>query len=521
MEGENGAGRSCIHADRIIRVSEITRDVESLGRKCWYGVCRRRFDEDRDMSITRLPVLQGAEFWTDKTKELAEPDENASPSLAITAEQSAQSSLSMCWGIDQWPTWREAAKEIKDYGLARLDETLVQFEENLKKKGVKVYWAQDAEEANKIVLEIAKENNVRSVVKAKSMVSEELSVNRAFDSVGIRSLETDLGEYIVQLLGQRPTHIVTPATHLSAEEIGRKLAEKLDVPYTSEPGELTQIAHDKLRQEFVSADMGMSGANFAIADTGSLCLVENEGNIGLSTTCPKLHVALVGIEKVLPSAKYIPLFLNMLPRMGTGQKLTSYTHIFNAPTEGRDMRVVIVDNGRTNALADPEMRGVLRCIRCGVCMTNCPVYRRVGGWAYGWVYPGPLGAVLTPYMQGLKTAGQLPFASSLCGACSQICPVKIDLAHSLVRLRAKAIEARPKTPSRKPLDSLMWKAFGISMQTSCRYSLAMWWVRLGTRLAPLWPRQLSPWYLGAWVRGRDVPRPRGTFRNWWRKNRKK
>ncbi len=471
------------------------------------------------MSTTSSP-LQGADFWKNKTKELAEPDKNASPSLAITAEQSSQSSLKLCWGVEQWPNWREAAKLIKDYGLSRLDETLVQFEENLTKKGVKVYWAKDAEEANKIVLDIAKENNVRSVVKAKSMVSEEIALNHAFESVGIRSLETDLGEYIVQLLGQRPTHIVTPATHLSAEEIGHKFAEKLGVPFTAEHEKLTRIAHDKLRQEFVNADMGMSGANFGIADTGSLCLVENEGNIGLSTTAPKLHVALIGIEKILPSSKYLPLFLNMLPRMGTGQKLTSYTHIFNAPTEGRDMRVIIVDNGRTNALASPDTRGVLRCIRCGVCMTHCPVYRQVGGWAYGWVYPGPLGAVLTPQLQGMQKAGKLPFASSLCGACSQICPVKVDLAHQLVRLRAKSIQASPKSPAKKFLDMIMWKTYSTFMQTSGRYSLMMLGVRIGAKFAPLFPRKLHPWYLGAWTRGRDIPQPHGTFHSWWRKNRK-
>ena len=473
------------------------------------------------MSMTMLPVLQGAEFWSDKTRELAEPDKNASPSLAITAEQSAQSSLTLCWNLKQWPEWRESAKLIKDYGLARLDETLVQFEENLTKKGVKVYWAKDAKEANEIVLRIAKENNVHSVVKAKSMVSEELALNRAFESVGVKSLETDLGEYIVQLLEQRPTHIVTPATHLSAEEIGRKFSEKLGVAFTAEHEKLTQIAHDTLRQEFVNADMGMSGANFGIADTGSLCLVENEGNIGLSTTCPKLHVALIGIEKIIPSSKYIPLFLNMLPRMGTGQKLTSYTHIFNAPTEGRDMRVVIVDNGRSTALAAPDTRSVLRCIRCGVCMTNCPVYRHVGGWAYGWVYPGPLGAVLTPQLLGMQTAGKLPFASSLCGACSQICPVKVDLAHNLVRLRAKAVEAEPKSPARTCLDSFMWKSFSTFMQSSCGYSLAMFGLRVGAKLASFFPRSFHPAYLGTWTRGREIPSSHGTFHSWWRKNRKK
>ncbi|MDO5308043.1 MAG: lactate utilization protein B [Planctomycetia bacterium] len=463
-------------------------------------------------------ALSGAEFWIDKTKELAEPDKTASPALALTAEQSSQASLTLCWGIEQWPLWRQAAKEIKDYALARLDESLVQFEANLTRKGVRVFWAKDAEEANQIVLQIAKENNVRTVVKAKSMASEEIALNRALQANGIRALETDLGEYIVQLLGQRPTHIVTPATHLSAEEIGRKFEEKLGVPYTAEHEKLTMIAHDKLRQEFVNADMGISGANFGIADTGSLCLVENEGNIGLSTTAPRIHVALIGIEKVLPSIKYIPLFLNMLPRMGTGQKLTSYTHLFNGPTQGRQMNVVLIDNGRTNALASQKNRGVLRCIRCGVCMTHCPVYRQVGGWAYGWVYPGPLGAVLTPQLLGVQTAGKLPFASSLCGACSQICPVKVDLAHQLVRLRAQAIEARPKSPAYSCWDSLLWKSYAFFMASPARYKFMMACLKFSVCASKLLPRQLHPWLLGRWTRGREVPRAHGTFRDWWQKN---
>ena len=470
------------------------------------------------MSGTKNPLL-GADFWADKTRELAEPDPNASPSLALTAEQSSQSSLTLCWGIERWPEWREKAKEIKNYALTHLDEILVEFETNLKKKGVFVHWARDAFEANQIVLQIAKEHNVKTVVKAKSMVSEEIALNKAFESQGIRALETDLGEYIVQLLGQRPTHIVTPATHLSAEEIGRKFEEKLGVPYTAEHEKLTMIAHDRLRQEFVNADMGMSGANFGVADTGSLCLVENEGNIGLSTSAPKVHVALIGIEKVIPKAKYLPLFLNMLPRMGTGQKLTSYTHLFNGPTKGREMHVVLVNNGRTNALASPENRGVLRCIRCGVCMTHCPVYRQVGGWAYGWVYPGPLGAVLTPQLLGVEKAGKLPFASSLCGACSQICPVKVDLAHQLVRLRARSVQKGSKSPACSKVDSLMWKTFGVFMMNERRYKLMMFGIRLASKIAPMFPRSIHPWLLGRWTRGRDVPRSKGTFRDWWRKNR--
>jgi len=469
--------------------------------------------------MTTTPHLTGAAFLKEETHGLMEP--NSSVSLDVSAEKSAKINLEVCWGIENWPNWRQAAHDIKAYTITHLDELLKQFADNLEAKGVKVCWANDAEDANRIILEIAKKHNVKTVVKGKSMVSEELELNKAFESVGIRALETDLGEYIVQLTGKRPTHIITPATHLSAEEIGHLFEEKIGVPFTKEHHELTMIARKRLREEFISADMGISGVNLAVADTGSLCLVENEGNIGLSTTAPRLHVALMGIEKLIPKLEYLPLFLNMLPRMGTGQKLTSYTHLFNGPTEGHEMYVVLVNNGRTRALAEPEHRSVLHCIRCGCCMANCPVYRKVGGWAYGWVYPGPLGAVLTPQLLGIEKAGKLPFASSLCGACSQICPVKIDLAHQLIRLRHKAIIH--KSPANSILEKITWGGFAVMMRSRCRYDLTMFAVRIGARVAPFIPSCLHPWLMGKWTRGRAIPKPspEGSFGKWWKKNRKK
>ncbi|MBR6480153.1 MAG: lactate utilization protein, partial [Thermoguttaceae bacterium] len=242
--------------------------------------------------------LCGAAFLKPETKQLAEPKPNQALIDAMT--KSIDVSLATCWSIPDWPKWRDAAHDVKAYTLANLDRLLAQFADNLEAKGVKVLWARDAEDANKIVLEIAKENNVKTVVKGKSMVSEEMELNKAFASNGIRALETDLGEFIVQLTGKRPTHIVTPATHLSAKEVGEVFHEKLGVPFTEQHEELTMIARHKLREEFISADMGMSGINIAMASTGSFCLVENEGNIGLSTTAPKIHVALMGIEKLIP-----------------------------------------------------------------------------------------------------------------------------------------------------------------------------------------------------------------------------
>lgn len=461
--------------------------------------------------------LSGAAFLTHETKGLAEPHGQAA--LESAMKKSCSASLDLCWSIPDWPRWREIAHDVKAYTLAHLDELLAQFTENLSRKGVTVLWARDAHEANQIVLDIAEKHHVKTVVKGKSMVSEEMELNRAFASRGITALETDLGEFIVQLSGKRPTHIVTPATHLSAKEVGDLFAEKLGIEKTSEHEALTMIARKHLRKQFIEADMGMSGINFGIADTGSFCLVENEGNIGLSTTCPKVHVALMGIEKILPKLDDLPLFLNMLPRMATGQKLTSYTHLFNGPTEGRTLYVVLIDNGRTRALAKPKFRKVLHCIRCGVCMARCPVYREVGGWAYGWVYPGPLGAILTPQLLGFEKAGKLPFASSLCGACSQICPVKVDIAHQLVRLRAESIAANA-SPAHSFLDRMTWKIFALAMQKRWRYNVMMFFVKIGVRVAPFLP--YHPWLLGRWTRGRALPKPpkEKNFARWQRKNQK-
>ena len=454
----------------------------------------------------------GAEFLAKDTVGLCEP--RGLKALAETSERISRTNLEMCWAIDDWPKWRQAAHDIKAWTVANLDKLLDQFAKNLEAKGVKVLWAEDADEANRLVLEIAQKNHVKTVVKAKSMLSEEIELNHCLAEHGIRALETDLGEYIIQLAEQRPTHIVMPALHLKASEIGQLFADKLGEPFTAEHRELTMIARRRLREEFVAADMGISGINFGIAETGSFALVENEGNIGLSTTLPKLHVALMGIEKLLPKLEHLPLFLNMLPRMATGQKLTSYVHLFNGPTEGREMVVILVDNGRTKMLEDPDFRSMLHCIRCGLCLNNCPVYRHAGAWAYGWVYPGPMGTVLTSNLVGLDKAHALPFASSLCGACSEICPVKIDLAHKIVRLRRKAIDE--KTKARKWLDILIWKGYAWAMGGKFRYKLLMRAMKLGMRFVPFLP--WHPDKLGQWTRGRAIPEipKEPAFRDWWR-----
>ena len=381
--------------------------------------------------------LTGAEFLTPLTKGLAEP--STPKSLGVTTERSAKNNREVTDAVPYFEDWREAAHQVKQYAIANLDKLLVEFERNMTARGATVLWAKDAAEANQHVLDIAKEHNVNSVVKSKSMVSEEMELNHVLEAAGIRAVETDFGEYIVQLADQRPVHIVTPAMHMSAADVGRLFEEKLGEPFTEEHTKLTDIARRHLREEYLQAGMGISGCNFAVADTGTVVVIENEGNAGLSTATPPVHVVLVGIEKMLPKIDYLPLFLNLLARCGTGQKLTSYTHLIDGPAPGKKLYVIILDNGRSNVLKDPAGRESLYCIRCGSCLNNCPVYRRVGGWAYGWVYPGPIGSILTPHLLGLEKAGKLPFASSLCGLCAEVCPVKIDIPHQLVHLRHRAV----------------------------------------------------------------------------------
>ena len=454
----------------------------------------------------------GAEFLKQQTKGLYEPA--GSEALGRATEFSSKHNRAITGAIPQFQDWREAAHRIKTYAIANLDKLIVQFERNMTARGATVLFAENAEEANRHVVRIAQEHNVKSVVKSKSMVTEEMELNQVLASEGVRAVETDLGEYIVQLAGQRPSHIVTPALHMSAADVGNLFAEKLGEPFSAEHQHLTGIARRHLRDEYLQAGMGISGCNFAVADSGTLVIVENEGNAGLSTSCPPVHVAVVGIEKVIPRIADLPVFLNLLGRSGTGQKLTTYTHLIHGPAPGRKLYVIFIDNGRSNILKDPAAWRAMFCIRCGSCLNACPVYRRTGGWAYGWVYPGPIGSIITPHLIGIDKAGMLPFASSLCGACAEVCPVKIDIPHQLVHLRHRAVNER--SPMRSWTERLTWTTWAWFMGGSWRYRLAMLGVRVGVKMA-----KYLPWHpdkLGAWTRGRELPEGRGyTFRAWWRK----
>ncbi len=340
---------------------------------------------------------------------------------------------------------REKAKNIKWQAIEKLDVMLEQFEKNISAGGAKVLWAETAEEALLEIEKICKEKNCKTVVKSKSMVTEEIHLNKFLAEQGIESIETDLGEYIQQLDDEPPYHIVTPAMHKSKEDVAKLFAEKLNVPEGLSPQQLTQVAREKLRKKYVEAEVGVTGANFLIADTGSVSITENEGNARLSSAFPKTHIVIAGIEKIIPSINDLSLFLPLLATFGTGQKLTVYNTIISGPkqkneTDGpEEMYVILLDNGRTNLLANAKTREALYCIRCGACLNACPVYKNIGGHSYGTTYSGPIGSVITPHLKNLKAFKHLSYASSLCGNCTEVCPVRINLHELLLENRYESV----------------------------------------------------------------------------------
>nr|WP_294796117.1 LutB/LldF family L-lactate oxidation iron-sulfur protein [uncultured Mucilaginibacter sp.] len=344
---------------------------------------------------------------------------------------------------------------IKWKMMENLDKVLPEFEANFQKRGGKVIWANDAAEANREILNILKRVDAKTIVKSKSMVTEEIHLNEFLESNNIESIETDLGEYIVQLLGQKPYHIVTPAMHLSKEDIAKLFNERFGTPIDATPEQLTLKARELLREKYLQADVGITGGNFLIADTGSVAVSENEGNARLTTSFPKIHIAVVGIEKIIPSIADLDLFWPMLAGHGTGQNLTVYNTILSGPrqpneTDGPDeMYVILLDNGRTNLLAQKDQRQGLYCIRCGACLNACPVYKNIGGHTYNTPYSGPIGSIITPHMAGMKEFKHLSYASSLCGKCTEVCPVKIDIHKMLLLNRRDAVDSGLVTNAEK------------------------------------------------------------------------
>lgn len=357
---------------------------------------------------------------------------------------------------------KKKAHVIKWRVMENLDKFLPEFESNFQKRGGKVIWANNVEEAQKEILNIIQKNGGKTVIKSKSMTTEEIHLNEFLEQNDIESLESDLGEYIVQLLGQKPYHIVTPAMHLSKEEIAQLFHEKFGTAIDATPQQLTQKARELLREKYLKADIGISGGNFLVADTGSIALTENEGNARLCTTFPKIHIAIVGIEKVIPSIADLDLFWPLLASHGTGQNLTVYNTLLSGPrqaneTDGpEEMYVILLDNGRTNLLAQKEQRQALYCIRCGACLNACPVYKNIGGHTYNTTYSGPIGSIITPHFKGMKEFKHLSYASSLCGKCTEVCPVKIDI-HKMLLLNRRDAASNHENTKAEEIGWNMWK----------------------------------------------------------------
>ncbi len=425
--------------------------------------------------------------------------------------------------VTDWEALRQRARQVKEHTINNLDYYLEQLVERVEAHGGKVFWAKTGDDVSRYIIELARAREVTSVVKSKSMATEEIELNHALEAAGVRPVETDLGEYIIQLAHEKPSHIIVPAIHKTRAQISDLFEKELREGRPNEVAEITAMARKRLRHEFLSAGMGITGANFAIAESGTIVLVENEGNIRLSTQVPKIQVAVVGIEKVIPRFDDLSVFLRLLPRSGTGQKQTAYVSFLNGPRKasaesGFEFHLVLMDNGRTRILADEQLRESLYCIRCGACLNVCPVYQKIGGQAYGWIYPGPIGAVISPQLQSLKESGDLPFASSLCGACRTACPVDINLPDLLLALRAKAKEAG----NSKLSERVAMRGYSFAVRHPKLFAAGGKLMRACTRLlardGKIKSVPIAP--LSDWTRYRDLPAPGGrSFRERWKKDR--
>lgn len=422
--------------------------------------------------------------------------------------------------VDEMPDWEklcEAGRRIKQHTLRHLDTYLEQFESACVRAGGHVHWARDADEANGLIVSLMRGYGAAEVIKVKTMTSDETGLNAALEAAGITPHETDLADLIVQLGEDRPSHIVVPALHRNKMEIRRIFLEKMKLNELGDrPEDLTNAARRYLREKFLRVKVGISGANFAIAETGSVCVVESEGNGRMCLSLPEVLISLVGIEKIIPTFQDLEIFLQTLPRSATGERMNPYNSIWTGITPGdgpREFHVVLLDNGRTSVLADEESRDTLNCIRCGACLNACPVYRQTGGHAYGSVYAGPIGAILTPQLQSMEHSQSLPYASSLCGACFEVCPVKIDIPEILIHLRGKVVERGDAPVS----ERMAMRAAAFALGTPGRLSA----VQAIARAAQV-PFERDgaihhlPGQLGGWTAVRDlVPVPRQAFRQWW------
>ena len=424
--------------------------------------------------------------------------------------------VSASGAFPQMEEMRDRARLIRAEVLSNLDQHLATFADSVERRGGTVFFAADAAEANEYIVNLAKAEGVTRAVKVKSMVTEEIHLNAALEAAGVEPVETDLGEFIIQLAGETPSHIIAPVLHKDRYDVGKLFAEKLGVEYTDKPSELNDIARTYLRKRFLTAQMGISGANFAVAEDGAIALVTNEGNGRICTTAPRIHVAVMGMERLVRDQADLAVMLEVLARSATGQALSVYSNIVSGPRnpdepDGPDQfHVVIVDNGRSATLGS-AVAEILYCIRCGACLNACPVYRHVGGHAYGSVYPGPIGKVVTPSLFGLEQWHELPSVSSLCGACEEVCPVRIQIPKLLVELRQQSSAHTPRT-IRLGLRGYAWlttrpRLFRLATRSAALFGRI--WGRDG------WLRKI-PFFLRGWTDKREMPAPADqTFSDWW------
>ncbi len=412
---------------------------------------------------------------------------------------------------------RTQANAVKQHAIDNLDHYLELFERNVTARGGRVVYCKDGTEVSDFILALAHERGAHLIVKSKSMTTEEVDLNERLEHHGLESVETDLGEYIMQLAQQRPYHIVAPALHMTRYDVAEVFTRRLNVPNEIVIEKQTALARSVLRQKFLAADIGISGANFLVADSGAVVIVENEGNARLATSAPKIHITIAGIEKVIPRAQDLATFLKLLARSATGQLLSVYTSFLSGPRRPgeidgpEEFYVLLLDNGRTRLLPDRNKRQSLFCIRCGACLNTCPVYRRIGGHTFPWVYSGPIGAILTPQFMGVQEEPDLPFASSLCGACGEVCPVKIDIPKILLELRSDVKKAQTRDKQNR-LEKLGFRVFAWLMTHPRLYEMAGKMLRC----AGVPAMQAGP--LGAWTSQRDLPPlPERSFREMWRR----
>jgi L-lactate dehydrogenase complex protein LldF len=432
--------------------------------------------------------------------------------------------------VEEMPDWeqlRQAGSDLKSHTLAHLDHYLDEFARNCERAGGKVHWARDADEANAIAIALIREHSPNDahpeVIKVKTMTSDEIQLNPALEAAGITPIETDLADMIVQLGHDEPSHIVVPALHKNRFEIRDIFRDTMSLPeLTAEPEDLTRAARRYLRERFLRTKIAVSGANFAIAETGTVCVVESEGNGRMCVTLPDVLITLVGIEKVIPRFSDLEVFLQTLPRSATGERMNPYNSLWTGvtPNDGpQHFHVILLDNGRTKLLADELERETLQCIRCGACLNACPVYRETSGLAYGSIYSGPIGAILTPQLQSLEHSRSLPYASTLCGACYEVCPVKINIPEILIHLRGRIVREDQKTLSGKlAVENLAMQAAAKIFLSHRRYEAAQRLARIGQTLFERKGQLVNlPGMAGAWTRTRDLrPIPAQSFRDWWK-----